>query len=69
MVRGAWIKLLVVLALVFCSACSSRQWYDAVQGSQRHACHQEMTQDAYQECVSGYQQSYQDYERERQQAQ
>ncbi len=55
---------ILFLCLVL-TACSSRQWYDAVQGSQRHQCNTLTTQEAYEECMAQYDTSYDEYTRER----
>jgi len=51
--------------MVALTACSGQQWYEAVQGSQRHECHTMKRQSDYEACMARYDTSYQDYQRER----
>lgn len=59
---------LVIAICLLTSACSNRAMYEAVQENQRQECERIGHQSAREQCKEDYEKSYQEYEKEREQA-
>lgn len=58
---------LIIFVVIFSSACSSRQVYDALQNNQKFQC-QQFPQPEYLDCKERVNESYDDYSRKRNEA-
>lgn len=57
---------LLVLAIA-CSACTNKQLYETIQSNERLECQKIVRRIEYEECMRQINQSYEDYQREREQ--
>ena len=56
---------LITLSTIITTGCSNRAAYEIMQANKRQACERMAEGQAREDCLRGYEKSYNDYERER----
>ena len=62
---GRFVTLLVLA--IACTGCTNKQVYEIIQSNERLECQKIVRQIEYEECMRRFNQSYEDYQQEREQ--
>ncbi|MFQ3251407.1 hypothetical protein [Glaciecola sp. MF2-115] len=65
MYRKKLLLSLITLSAIAAAGCSNRAAYEIMQTNKRQACERMAEGQAREDCLRGYQKTYDDYERER----
>ena len=64
--KPAYLLIVLLLGIAF-SACSNRDLYEYARHNEQQKCRTKATQQKYEQCMQHQKQSFNEYERERQQ--